>query len=718
MRNGITSSRDRRERGRDPRNGTARAALLLAIAALGASPAQARVTRIVVDEVTPLIGEQRGYERLRGRAFGELDPADPRNAVITDLRLGADPDGKVRYETNWVLTRPVGRKAASGFLWHDVPNRGGEVRLQAGELAAGDIGLRSGWQADNAGSTGVPRWRPEAARHHYVRVPIARIDGAPVTGTVMARIVNRRGADSQPLLVQGNPVPYLPVSLDTSRATLTIHTQEAVDGRVTTAGTVDPKDWAFARCDAGHPFPGTPVDIDPARAPDNLPIHVCLRHGFQADRVYQLTYTAGNAYVLGVGMAAFRDVGAFFRHEKADDAGTPNPIAGQVRGSAIRGVSQSGNMVRQFLFMGLNQDEAGRQVHDGAWAIIAGRRVAANARWAQPDGVLELYQMGSEGPQWWVDWPDRVRELPAKGLLTRCTASKTCPKVFEHFGAAEVYALKLSLEWVGSSADVDIPLAPDVRRYYVAGSPHGGGAGGFRHAGGTTPFSCPGNQFGQATLAPNPVPHRELRNLLSAAMRDWVLKGTPPPPSRYPTLARGELVDPTREAMGFPSGVPGIPDSVFRPENFVFPVFDYDWGPGFDHVEAAGVPDRIPPTIRRVLPAKVPRVDADGNEVGGVPTVLTMAPLGTYLGWNITANGIHAGQVCNYAGGYVPFARTGAEREANGDPRLSLVERYGDHAGYVAAVRKAADRAMAQGFLLKADRERLLKEAAGSDVLR
>jgi len=170
--------------------------------------------------------------------------------------------------------------------------------------------------------------------------------------------------------------------------------------------------------------------------------------------------------------------------------------------------------------------------------------------------------------------------------------------------------------------------------------------------------------------------------------------------------------------MGFPPGVPGIPDSVFRPENFVFPVFDYDWGPGFDRVEAAGVPDRIPPTIRRVLPAKVPRVDADGNEVGGVPTVLTMAPLGTYLGWNITADGIHAGQVCNYAGGYVPFARTRAEREAIGDPRLSLEERYGDHAGYVAAVRKAADRAMAQGFLLKADRERLLKEAASSDVLR
>lgn len=680
--------------------------------------AHAKVTRIVIDEVMPLIGEQRGYERLRGRAFGELDPADPHNAVITDLALGADADGKVRYETNWVLTRPVGRAPTSGFLWHDVPNRGGEVRLQPGEIAARDIGLRSGWQADNAGNTGVPRFRPEAAANHYVRVPVARVDGKPVTGRVMARIVNRAGADSQPLMVQGNPVPYLPVSLDTSGATLTVHSNETVDGQVTVERVVDPKDWAFARCDGASPFPGKPIDIDPARAPGNLPIHVCVRGGFEAGKVYQLVYTAGNAYVLGVGMAAFRDVGAFFRYAKADDAGTPNPIAGQVRGSAIRGVSQSGNMVRQFLFMGLNQDEANRQVHDGAWAIIAGRRVAANARWAQPDGVLELFQMGSEGPQWWGDWADKARGLPAKGLLTRCTASGTCPKVFEHFGAAEVYALKLSLEWVGSSADEDLPLTKDVRRYYVAGSPHGGGAGGFRHEADGKSFSCPGNQFGQATLAANPVPHREIRNVLSAAMRDWVLKGTSPPKSRYPTLAGGELVDPTREAMGFPSGVPGVPDSVFKPENFVFPVFDYDWGPGFDRVEASGVPDQVPPKIRKVLPAKVPRVDADGNEVGGVPTVLTMAPLGTYLGWNITAGGIHAGQVCNYAGGYVPFARTRAQREASGDPRRSLEERYGDRAGYLAAVKAAADRALREGFLLKADHDRLLKEAAASNVMR
>ena len=114
---------------------------------------------------------------------------------------------------------------------------------------------------------------------------------------------------------------------------------------------------------------------------------------------------------------------------------------------------------------------------------------------------------------------------------------------------------------------------------------------------------------------------------------------------------------------------------------------------------------------------KVPRVDEAGNEVGGVPTVLRDAPLGTYLGWNITANGFHQGQVCNYVGGYIPFATTQVERLANGDSRLSLQERYGTHDGYVAKVTAAADSAFAQGYLLAVDRDALIAAAAASTVL-
>jgi len=97
--------------------------------------------------------------------------------------------------------------------------------------------------------------------------------------------------------------------------------------------------------------------------------------------------------------------------------------------------------------------------------------------------------------------------------------------------------------------------------------------------------------------------------------------------------------------------------------------------------------------------------------------VLRDAPLGTYLGWNITASGFHQGQVCNYVGGYIPFATTLAERLATGDPRPSLVERYVNHAGYVAAVTAAANSAFAQGYLLAADRDALIAAAMASSVL-
>ena len=114
---------------------------------------------------------------------------------------------------------------------------------------------------------------------------------------------------------------------------------------------------------------------------------------------------------------------------------------------------------------------------------------------------------------------------------------------------------------------------------------------------------------------------------------------------------------------------------------------------------------------------KAVRGDSDGNELGGVPIVLRDAPLGTYLGWNIVSDGFFKGQICNYAGGLIPFATTRAERMAAGDPRLSLEERYTNHEGYVEAVKRAAANAVRQGFLLREDADALITRAAASDVL-
>src|SRR5205823_5707042 len=145
------------------------------------------------------------------------------------------------------------------------------------------------------------------------------------------------------------------------------------------------------------------------------------------------------------------------------------------------------------------------------------------------------------------------------------------------------------------------------------------------------------------------------------------------------------------------------------------PVLDYDFGSEFNYSDGTGVITKLPPDIKHVIAMRAPKVDADGNELGGVPVVLREAPLGTYLGWNITAAGFHKGQLCNYAGGMVPFAKTKAERQANEDPRPSLEERYGSHDGYVQAVRAAAQKAMAAGFLLKEDADALIDQAEKSN---
>ncbi|HEY4265216.1 MAG TPA: alpha/beta hydrolase domain-containing protein, partial [Micropepsaceae bacterium] len=653
-------------------------------ATMAATDADARVTRIVIEKKTSpafngqAFGSAGQYETLTGKAFGELDPKDPHNAIITDIQLAPkNARGMVEYQATFQIVKPIDMSKASHLMWHDVPNRAGRITIVPAERNFGDIGLSSGWQGDASGAT-APK-----ETNDYVVVPVAvNADGSPITGPVIGRITNAKGPDSRTIFVHANPIPYKPASLDTGNATLVTHTSETMDGKIAGEKKVPAGDWAWAKCDAAHPFPGTPDSSQ-----------LCLKNGFDPKLLYQVVFTAKDPPVLGIGFAAFRDVGTFFKYDKADDMGTPNPVAGNVTWSISRGVSQSGNFIRALLHLGFNQDEQGRQVYDGAWPIIAGRRIALNVRFAMPDGVMRLYEPGSEGTQSWGPWPDPVRGLPAAGILDRCTASHTCPKIIEHFGAAEMWGLKLSPSFVGTTADKDIPIPDNVRRYYIGSTQHGGGPGGFS----TTPAAppaCPSNGYGVGSLAANPMPQRETVNAIRVHFRDWVMKNVTPPASVYPTIAAGTLVEPTKAAMGFPT-IPGLPATA--PTGFMNPAMDYDYGPDFNYQDGSGIVTKVPPAIKRVIAMKAPKVDADGNEMGGVPVVLREAPLGTYLGWNVTAEGFHKGQLCNYAGGMIPFAKTKAERMTNEDPRPSLEERYHDHAGYVQAVKMAAAKIVAAG---------------------
>jgi hypothetical protein len=664
---------------------TAFAAALLTYALLSCPALDARVTRVVIEQrESPAykgqaFGQAGRYETLSGRFYGELDPKDPHNGIITDIQLAPrNARGMVEYSATFAISKPVDMSHSSGVLFYSVPNRGNGAPTPS---ADGQVSVVSGWQGDV-----IPRPGLET-----ITVPVAKnLDGSLLTGPVFERFINM-SADTTTLDIGSAPYVALtyqrPLTLDTAKASLT--------KRASPTAPVVPipsNAWAFADCTKSG-FPGTP---DPSK--------ICVKGGFDPAFEYELVFTAKDPLVLGIGFAATRDLNSFLRYADKDDTGVTNPVAKQIRWALSRGSSQSGNFIRTYIHLGFNQDEAGRIVWDGANPHIAARQLALNFRFAVGGGAAGLYEPGSEAVLWWGDYPDAARHRPAAGMLDRCTTTKTCPKIMETFGALEFWYLRESPNLVGTDAKADIPLPANVRRYFFPGTSHGGGRGGFSSAAPAPPNGC--------VLPANPNPEAETMRALMVAFVDWVTKGTEPPPSRYPRLDRGELVPATKAAMSFPT-IPGAPS----PEGLVNMVADHDYGPEFRYADLSGVITKQPPVVKQLIPTLVPKADADGSDVGGVPSVLRQAPLGSYFGWNVTAGGFDKGKQCTLSGGYIPFAKTKAERLAAGDPRPSLEERYGNRAAYVAAVRAAAEKAVNERFLLRDDADRLIARASASDVL-
>lgn len=663
---------------------TAIAGVLMALLASGT--ADARLTRLIVEKteaVAPALPGAPAYRILRGRYEGELDPADRHNRIITDIAAAPRlKNGRVGYSATFAIALPADPRLASGFLMYDVPNRGnGAVAADA----AGHVQVISGWQGDITAS--------DAQR---LVVPVAMgARGRPLTAPVLQRFTDMPAGAASIAIAGGigRPTPRpLPVTLDTRRARLFRQTSDT-----TAPVDIAPSDWAFADCRTS-PFPGRPD-----------PTQFCVRAGFDPAQAYTLTYEGKDPKILGIGFAAVRDLNAFLRFGTVDDLGTPNPAAGLARWTIITGTSQSGNFVRSLIALGFNQAEDGRRVFDGANPNIAARQVPLNIRFGVPGGAAGLYEPGSEGPLWWSRYTDRVRGRGTASLLDRCRASETCPKIVETFGAAEFWGLRMSPNLVGTDAKTDLPLPAEVRRYYFPSVTHGGSYTGGFPVGGDKPY--PGAPA--CTLPGNPNPSVDTRRAVLKALADWISTGKAPPTSRYPTLAAGDLVAPTAVAIGWPR-IPGAP----TPDGKLNPFPDNDFGPTFNYRDLSGVLTRQPPTMRRILPSLVPRVNADGNETSGVPSVQLLVPIGTYTGWNELASGYGRGGGCGFVGGFIPFARTEAERRVKGDPRPSLAERYRNHAGFVAQVRTVAAHQVTQGWLLPADAQKLLAQAEASDVLR
>lgn len=256
-------------------------ALVFAIAVLLAgAPAQAKVKRIAIDKAkseSPAYGGKTfgsvgQYEKLVGHAYGELDPKDPHNSIITDIQLAPrNSHGMVEYVATFTLFKPVDMSKASNVLLYDVVNRGRKLE-QVGS-GRGYSYLFSGWQGDIPEESGPAGREPET-----IQVPVAHNpDGSTITGPVLIRFMNIEG-NTSPLMVYSRPVPYLPATLDTTKAKLISFTSENIDGKSTGKATVATTDWAWADC-TKTPFPGEP---DPRK--------ICLKNGFDPTLLYQLFF--------------------------------------------------------------------------------------------------------------------------------------------------------------------------------------------------------------------------------------------------------------------------------------------------------------------------------------------------------------------------------------------------------------------------------------------
>ncbi len=694
--------------------------LLGGIALAAASAAEARVTKIVIDSRAPAFnsrsfGTVGSYETLRGRAFGEVDPKDRHNAIIQDINLAPkNAKGNVEYITTFTLLMPADLSKASGVLFYEIANRGNSMfnSFDIGGNPAnatsdplfykrGYVVLTSGWQGDLLPGPTATR-SVAGSRLETITVPRAKNpDGSSFTGPFMARLPLYGGDGPSGDMVKvdigrAGELAYSPASFDTHQSTLSGALAENIRGQqVGTRKQIASTDWAWVNCQSKAP-------ADATTSPGNLCAKL-TKGTFDPKLVYTLVFPAKDPLVLGLGFAAMRDVVAFFRHADRDESGTANPIAGKVPFVVAQGISQSGNYAKSYVHLGFNEDEQGRMVWDSLNSHIASRFVPLNFRFAIPGGSPTMFAPGNEGALWWTATSDAKRGRPTTSLLARCSATKTCPKIFETFGGAEFWNQRMSLGLVSNDDGRDIPLPDNVRRYYFPGTMHAGGAGGFN-------LTTKKGQGGVCVLMENPNSEVESMRALLVAMTDWTVKDIAPPESRYPTLASGLL---TTDKKGGPFKFPAIP-GVPEPYGISNPVLDYDFGPHLNANDLSGYITQQPPVVKQALQSYIPAVDADGNDRGGVPSILHQAPLGTYMGWNITDTGVLAGQICSLNGSFVPFAKTKAEREKAEDPRPSIEERYGDRQGYICAVSKAAQQSVKDRFLLAEDAKYLIGQATAS----
>jgi Alpha/beta hydrolase domain len=630
------------------------------------------------------------YERVNGVLRFGVDPEHPANAGIVDLELASrGEDGCVRFDADFSLLAPLHPPGGEAPLLLDIPNRGmplGMLSLNytraqrpytsspgpgdpdpgnAFLMRAGYAIASCGWQADVLPRQGLL----------CVRAPVALEDGRPLTGPVMYEFQPSADAEALPLgeaAVGAAVRPYPARDVEEAGAVMTVRDHDGAPVR-----TIPREHWCFAHVEDNR------VVADPTS------LH--LDGGFEAGKQYTVVYTTEGAPIVGAGLLAIRDAAAWL---KRGDAAAGNPRAGMFPHVYAFGVSQGAHVIRHLLYLGLNEDERGRQVFDGALPFIGGaRRGEFNLRFGQPNKTLGRY-VGALFP-----FSDTTQTEPltgtTDGLLAGLAARGKVPKTFILDSAAEYWSRQASLLHLDVEGRHDLTPLATTRVYLMASTQHGGGARG---------PELREDYLGWVHVRhpENSVDYLPLLRAAIVNLERWVQDGLEPPPSNHPRLDDGTVVAHER-VLDFFETVPGAKVPTCVPA-----LRRMDFGPD----TSRGVLQRLPPRLGAPYPALVPAIDEDGNDLAGIRHPDVAAPLATYTGWNLRHPSTGAPEdLLLRAGSTFPFVRTAAERAANGDPRRAIEERYTSREEYLRRVREAAAALVQQRWLLGEDVEEIVETA-------
>ena len=616
--------------------------------------AHAAVTAVHLRERTDVLGgvafgKAGPYERITATVHFALDPTLPANQIISDLsHAPRNAQGRVEFTADLYVLRPRDYHRTNGTVVLEVPNRGNITMLESLLLAERnqdpktekDFGDR--WLLEEGYVLAWVGWQQDVA------TTLLHLDGPPTSGVSGLARHEFLGPASTPL-------PFPPAQRD--------HTGDRLTTRDTEAGPrveIPPARWRYSAS-------RRTIELD---------------GGFRANIIYELVYQVENPPIAGLGLAAVRDMAAYFKYPQplnqllADQSLTTKRLIGY-------GLSQSGRFLRQFIYDGFNADEQGRQVFDGLIVDAAGAgRGSFNHRFAVPG------QQGNSVRNFF--WPVDVFPFTdtletdagtgrTDGLLSRLQSLKAVPRIFFINSSVEYWGRAASLTTTTPDGRGDVDLAPSTRSYFIAGAPHSGAS--------FPPAASPGLRHTENYA----VKHMAIRALL-AAMQSWLADNLEPPPSAYPRRESGELVEPAALKP------PRVPGAV--------------WPPAVPRVYRLDL-TKQPPTAGDPFTLLVPQVDADGLDLGGVRLPPIAVPLGTFTGWNYAAPAPGRLQpLAGLAGSFLPFARTLALARSSGDSRPSIEERYPSKQVYLDRIEAAARALAARRLLLERDIPACLQQAS------